>query len=56
MDDLTAAILEAMEQAAISGLCREGQLEIAVQEARKLRPDLSDDERLDLAKALHELS
>ncbi len=53
MDDLTAVILEATEQAAISGLCREGHLEIAVQEARKLRPDLNDDEGLDLAKAVH---
>jgi hypothetical protein len=40
-----------MERAAISGLCREGQLELAVQEARKERPDLSDDELLELAKA-----
>ncbi len=56
MDHLTAAILEAMEQAAMSGLCREGQLEIAVQEARKVRPDLSDDELLELAKVVHRLS
>jgi len=56
MDDLTAILLEAMEQAAISGLCREGQLEIAVQEARKVRPDLSGNELLELAKAAHELS
>ena len=56
MDDLTAILLEAMEQAAISGLCREGQLEIAVQEARKVRPDLSDDELLELAKTVHEFS
>ena len=56
MDDLTAILLEAMEQAAISGLCREGQLEIAVQEARKIRPDLSGGELLELAKAAHELS
>ncbi len=56
MDYLTAAILEAMEQAAMSGLCREGQLEIAVQEARKVRPGLSDDELLELAKAVNGLS
>ena len=56
MNHLTAVILEAMEQAAMSGLCREGQLEIAVQEARKVRPDLSDDELLELAKAVHGLS
>jgi hypothetical protein len=54
MNRLTAVILEAMEQAAMSGLCRDGQLEIAVQEARKVRPDLSDDELLELAKAAHE--
>ena len=56
MKRLTAAMVEAMEQAAMSGLCREGQLEIAVQEARKIRPDLSDDELLELAKAAHGLS
>ena len=56
MNHLTEVILEAMEQAAMSGLCREGQLEIAVQEARKVRPDLSDDELLELAKTVHELS
>ncbi|MDP6574572.1 MAG: hypothetical protein QGI06_13800 [Rhodospirillales bacterium] len=56
MTDLTAAILEAMEQAAMSGLCREGQLEIAVQEARKVRPDLGDDELFELAKAVYGLS
>jgi len=53
MNHLTAVIVEAMEQAAMSGLCREGQLEIAVQEARKVRPDHSDDELLELAKAAH---
>ena len=40
----------------ISALCREGQLEIAVQEGRTLRPDLSDDALLALAKTVHELS
>jgi hypothetical protein len=34
----------------ISGLYREGQLEIGVQEARKRPPDLSDDALLELAK------
>ena len=38
----------------MSGLCREGQLEIAVQEARKVRPDFGDDELLELAKAVHD--
>ena len=40
----------------MSGLCREGQLEIAVQEARKVRPDLGDDELFELAKAVYGLS
>ncbi len=35
MDSLTATILATMEQAAISGLCRDGQLEIGVQAAHK---------------------
>jgi hypothetical protein len=39
-----------MEQTAVSGLYREEQLEIGVQAARKLRPDLSDDALLELAK------
>ena len=56
MNHLTAVVLEAMEQAAMSGLCRDGQLEIAVQEARKVRPDLGDDELLELAKTVHGLS
>ena len=45
-------MVEAMEQAAISGLCREGQLEIAVQEARKLRPDMTDEALFELAEAV----
>ena len=40
----------------MSGLCREGQLEIGVQEARKRRPDVSDDALLELAKEIHKLS
>jgi len=43
-----------MEQAAISGLCREGQLEIAAQTARELRPDLSSTELLALVSAIYE--
>jgi hypothetical protein len=53
VDDLTATMLAAMEQAAISGLCREGQLEIAAQEARKVRRDLSGEELLELAKKVY---
>lgn len=52
MDELEARVTAAMEQAAISGLCREGQLEIAAQTARELRPDLSSTELLDLVSAI----
>jgi hypothetical protein len=52
MQDPTAIMVEALEQAAISGLCREGQLEIAVQEARKLRPDIGDDALYELAETV----
>ena len=53
MSELSAALLDAIERAAMAGQCRDGQLEIALQEARKLRPDLSDDELLALAKAAY---
>ena len=53
MDDVVALIRDAMEQAAVSGLCRDGQLEIAVQEARKARPDLPDDVLFALAETVH---
>ncbi len=52
MQDPTATMVEAMEQAAISGLCRGGQLEIAVQEARKIRPDMTDEALFELAEAV----
>lgn len=51
VDDLAAAIHAAMERAAISGLCREGQLELALQAARELRPDLGEDELRGLIEA-----
>ena len=54
MDELEARVTAAMEQAAISGLCREGQLEIAAQTARELRPDLSSWELLALVSAIYE--
>ena len=53
MDNLTATMLTALEQAAISGLCCEGQLEIGIQEARERRPDLSDAALLELAKKVY---
>ena len=52
MDELTAKVIDAMEQAGISGLCREGQLEIAAQAAREFRPDLTSAELLALVTAL----
>ena len=51
MDDITTILLEAMEQAGISGLCREGQIEFAVQEAQKERPDVSRAMLFQLAEA-----
>jgi hypothetical protein len=54
MDELAARIIDAMEQAAISGLCREGQLEIGAQTARELRPDLDSNELLALVTAIYE--
>lgn len=46
------AVLRAIEQAAVSGLCRDGQLEIGVQEARERRPELDDDALLAWVEAL----
>lgn len=50
MEELIKTMREAMEQAAISGLCRDGQLEIAVQEGRKVRPKLDNTALLALAE------
>jgi hypothetical protein len=36
-------IAEAMEAAGVSGLCEEGRLEIGLQEARRLLPQLDED-------------
>jgi hypothetical protein len=52
LDELTAKVIAAIEQAGISGLCREGQLEIAAQAAREIRPDLSPAELLALVTEL----
>ena len=51
MDDITAILLDAMEQAGISGLCREGQVEFAVGEAHRQRPDVSRARLFQLAEA-----
>ena len=56
MSDIGAALRDVIEQSAMAGLCREGQLEIALQEARKLRPDLSDDDLIGLAETAYESS
>lgn len=56
MDPMTASIFEAMEQAAISGLCRDGQLEIGMQVARGLYPDMSEAELLAIAEAVYKLT
>ncbi|AKH19201.1 hypothetical protein [Sedimenticola thiotaurini] len=53
MDNDTATILEAMEQAAMSGLCRDGQLEIGMQVARTIHPDMSEAELLAIAEAVY---
>jgi hypothetical protein len=36
-------ILEVVEAAGVAGLCLEGRLEIGLQEARRLRPELDDE-------------
>lgn len=54
MDPREAQIIDAMEQAAIAGLCREGQLEIGAQAARDLYPELEKPQRLALAESLHD--
>jgi hypothetical protein len=54
METLAARVAEAMRQAAISGLCREGQLEIGAQAARELRPDLDGADLLALVTEIHD--
>ena len=56
MDGLATKVLAAIEQAAISGLCREGQLEIGMQEARNLCSELGDDELFEWVSELQRLS
>ncbi|MCW8889910.1 MAG: hypothetical protein OQL20_04545 [Sedimenticola sp.] len=46
-------IMDAMEQAAISGLCRDGQLEIGQQIARTLYPELSEAALLAIAEGVY---
>jgi hypothetical protein len=46
------AVLRAVEQAGVAGLCLEGRIEIGVQEARRHRPELDDEALLALVRAL----
>ena len=43
-DGPAAAMYAAMEPASISSLCRAGQLELALQVAREMHPELGEDE------------
>lgn len=52
MSELFETISGAVEQAAMSGLCIDGQLEIALQEARKRRPELDHENLLLIAQAV----
>ena len=54
MDQREAQVIDAMEQAAMAGLCREGQVEIGAQTAQTLYPELDAAQRLALAEALHD--
>jgi len=49
---MTRAVVAAMERAAISGLCREGQLEIGAQKVRELEPEIDRGEAFALARAI----
>lgn len=45
--------MDAMEQAAMSGLCRDGQLEIGQQTARSLYPELDEAALLAIAESIY---
>lgn len=42
-EEVLRLLAEAMEAAGMSGLCEEGRLEIGLQEARRLLPQLDED-------------
>ena len=42
-EEILRQVFEAMEAAGVSGLCRDGRLEVGLQEARKLLPLLDED-------------
>lgn len=52
--DLTAMIAATLESAGISGLCRDGCLELAVDRLRKERPDLDSDSAWALVRLVDE--
>ena len=56
MAKLTKILLDVMEQAAIAGLCRDGQIEMVIQEARKMSPDLDDRALSRLAETIYKLA
>ena len=41
--EILRQVFEAMEAAGVTGLCRDGRLEVGMQEARKLLPQLDQD-------------
>lgn len=51
-DWMTHAVIAAMERAAISGLCLEGQLEIGAQTLREIDPGIGRREAFALASAI----
>jgi hypothetical protein len=53
-DDLMAMIAAALESAGMSGLCRDGCLELAVDRLRKARPDINADSAWALVRLVDE--
>ncbi|MEX2449982.1 MAG: DUF3565 domain-containing protein [Rhodospirillales bacterium] len=51
-DRTRAVILRAMEEAGIAGLCREGQVELAVEALKALHPDISAEELQELVNLI----
>ena len=51
-DWMSRAVVATMREAAISGLCREGRLEIGAQKVRELAPEIDRDEAFALASAI----
>jgi hypothetical protein len=52
--DLEHCVLDALEAAAVQGLCRDGQVEAAVGAVRALQPDLSLERALALVQRVTE--